>query len=400
MSVKFSSSLNFQGLNQNVRISQPNISSTNLSNRQKQDKKINLPPVNIYSNPALNSYKTPKLYPLGKLENGERIIDSDCVMESSRPINPNYLRPNQEMVENNTITNGEINNFIQGGQRGDCYLLASLYALKTSEKGKDYIKNCVKYNDDGSVTVTLPGALKVKENADEDDPSRNYVTGVYRISKEALEKADKQAGKTYAYGDRDVRIMELAFEAYRAEAMISNYVNGNVVAPDEAGNTGGGNRRDTLSAGSSFDAIYIITGKPSELYQNPQKRNTAKLYISGEYGYVGDKKFAKENMLSASKYAKKSIKEVTNTYDKDSDLQRLLDKYSGKEKDYAISVSVICGMKDRNGRIFKGGGHALTVTKITADFVEVANPHHTNRKERIPRADFEKMAYKLNIAEM
>ena len=399
MSINFAPLLNYKWTAPEVKKQKITVSGESTSNPVKSEKVIPAQ-INLYTAPVKSNYKTAKMYPLGKLVNGERIIDADCVMEPFFPVNPDYLKPNEEMIENNTITNGEINDFIQGAQRGDCYFLASLYALKSSEKGKKYIKDCIKYNDDGSVTVTFPGALKLKESNDENDPSRNYVTGTYRISKDAINKADKQAGKTYAYGDRDVRIMELAFEAYRAETMISNYVTGNMPAPDEAGNSGGGNRRDTLSAGSSYDAIYIITGKPSELYMNNAKKAGIKLYIDGEYGYDGEKKATKDNLLAANQFIKKASKEVTNIYDQESDLQKMLDKYTGKEKDYAISVSVVCGKKDKFGRITRGMGHALTVTQITQDYIEVANPHHTNKKERIPRADFEKMAYKLNVAEL
>ena len=73
----------------------------------------------------------------------------------------------------------------------------------------------------------------------------------------------------------------------------------------------------------------------------------------------------------------------------------MLDKYTGKENEYAITVGVKVGRKAPDGHTRIGGGHALTVSKITKKYVEVVNPWDTSKKERIPRKIFEQMA--LNV---
>ena len=116
------------------------------------------------------------------------------------------------------------------------------------------------------------------------------------------------------------------------------------------------------------------------------------------YGYVDEngKPINKMSCLVGS--AKSDVVEVNHVYDKESDLQKLLDKYKGKEKEYSITVGFAVGRTGPDGVTKQGGSHALTVTKITDDYVEVVNPWDTTKRERIPRDDFEKMALCLNVA--
>ena len=178
---------------------------------------------------------------------------------------------------------------------------------------------------------------------------------------------------------------------------------GQTKEPYIPGQNCGGNRADTLSFGQMYDAAYILTGKKSELYEIPKTTENYKKikpYIPGEYGYVKDDTSDKKLMANYKKPSRKDEKEVTVVYNKESDLQKMLDKYSGTEKDYALTVAFVCGFRNKQGKIQKGGGHALSVTKITKDYVEVANPYDTSKKERIPRDDFEKMATKFAATKM
>ena len=78
----------------------------------------------------------------------------------------------------------------------------------------------------------------------------------------------------------------------------------------------------------------------------------------------------------------------------------MLDKYKGKEDEFSITVGVIVAKNGPDGSTKAGGGHALTVTKITDEYVEVTNPWDTSKKERIPRGDFEQMAVNFNVAKI
>lgn len=355
--------------------------------------------------PPLSPYPRGEMYKLGGLKDGARIVDKENVSEkalySPKKQPCDYAKGKLEYEQGTKTINGEINNFMQA-KRGDCYLLSSLYSIASTKNGKEILKKNFEYNNDGSVTVTFPGAIKAKEGyLKEGAGDRCLITGKYRISKEAIEKAQSLSGKSYAFGDADVIITELAYEAYNAEVHITNYAMGQTIKPYIPGQECGGNRYDTLSFGTMHDATYILTGKKSELYDADPKK-PRKLYISSFEDTQKPEQKSEQKLVPKINYLKSRIdeKEVTNIYGKDSDLTKLLDKCMGNEDKYAITVGFVCGVKDSKGKIKVGGKHALSVTKVTDKFVEVANPYNTEKKERFSREDFEKMAIKLNVAEI
>ena len=342
-------------------------------------------------------------YILGELKNDIRIIDVNSVTNALNPGSSVWQPCSQNQrtdFNNNSLhINEEFDNFRQG-KRGDCYLLSSIYSLNQTQNGPKLLKKNIEYNKDGSVTITLPGAIIAKKGYEEEgNGNRCSITGKYTITKEALDKAKRLSGKSYAYGDIEVVIFELAMESYRAEVMRTNKALNQKPELYIPGQMCGRKSDDPLSGGQMYDAIYILTGKKSEIYVAP-KTKKVKPYIQGEYGFVGQQKNTKYLKKSALIKSRKDEKEVTNVYNKESDLQKMLDKYAGKEKEYSITAGVVNGQKAPDGTTKIGGGHAIVVTKITDVFVEVVNPWDTTKKECIPRADFEKMAINLSVAKI
>lgn len=343
-------------------------------------------------------------YELGEQQGAVRIIDVNSVSEpqhsgSSAP-KDNQCSPQkiQEYKDNIEYDNDVIDDFRQG-KRGDCYLLATLDSIRSTKDGQDILKDNVSQNSDGSYTVTLPGAINARNHyINQGDGDKCAITGTYTITAEAIEKAKSLSGKSYAYGDFNVILYELAMEAFRAEVMATNNALGQKSEKYIAGQYGPVSNKDTLSGGQMYDAVYILTGQKSDVYEAPMsKRKHAKLYIQGQYGYVGEDK-VKGKYLCKSKDG--GIVEVNNVYDKESDLQKMLDKYKGHEDEYSITVGVIVGRNGPDGSTKAGGGHALTVKKITDSYVEIVNPWDSTKVERIPRGDFEQMAVQLNVAPM
>lgn len=107
-----------------------------------------------------------------------------------------YIDEKTEYDKTYNGINGDIGYF-QQGQTGDCWLLSGIYALSTTSWGKDIIKNSIKEDSFGNVTVLLRGTDQKK----------------FIISKERLENA-KNSSK-YASGDPDVIVLELAVEEVR-----------------------------------------------------------------------------------------------------------------------------------------------------------------------------------------
>ena len=351
-----------------------------------------------------NSQGKKNSYELGSEKNGVRIVDVDNVTVSTNPESsaPRDYNQNPDKYEeyrhNLEEENGLIDKFAQG-KRGDCYLLASIEAIKTTKDGQEILKKNVQENPDGSYTIPLPGAVVARNHYIEiGEEDKCAITGRYTITKAAIEKAKEQSGKAYAFGDINVILFELAMEAFRAEVAQTNKALGQKSRNYIAGQIGPMSESDTLSGGQMYDAIFMLTGQKSDIYDGGRnKKETCKLYTPGEYGYVGEK----PKMLSKGNVGKSSdLVEVNQVYNKDSDLQKLLDKYAGKEDQYCITVGFVVAKNGPDGTTKAGGGHALTVTKITEQYVEVVNPWNTARKERIPRGDFEKMATALTVTEM
>lgn len=342
-------------------------------------------------------------YELGPTDGRSRVIDVDNV---SDPIHPGSSAPKenacspdkiQEYKENIEYNNGQVDDFKQG-KRGDCYLLAAIDSIRRTENGQEILNKNVQKNSDGSYTVTLPGAVNVRNHyIQEGDGDKCAITGTYTITPEAIEKAKSMSGKSYAYGDIEVIALELAMEAFRAEVIQTNKALGIKSEKFIAGQIAPRSESDPLSGGQMYDAVYMLTGRKSDVYIAPkEKRKNIKLYRPGEYGYVGEEMEMKR--LGTLKAAQKGIIEVEHVYNKDSELQKMLDKYKGHEDEYSITVGVIVAKNGPDGSTKAGGGHALTVKKITDEYVEVVNPWDTTKVERIPRGDFEAMTNQLHVA--
>lgn len=102
-----------------------------------------------------------------------------------------------------TSSNGHIDDFKQGNF-GTCWLLASLKALSLSPKGAQIIKESVKENPDGTVTVTLKGVGKS-----------------YTFSKEEID-----GNSHLSLGDLEARAIEMAFTSYYEEQRFDKDIEG------------------------------------------------------------------------------------------------------------------------------------------------------------------------------
>ncbi|MCM1338731.1 MAG: hypothetical protein NC191_03570 [Muribaculaceae bacterium] len=352
-------------------------------------------------------------YKMGEREGNTRIIGPDSVSISTADKvrtflgkwnNTPTISTPQKIDRMLDTIDGHIDASAQG-QRGDCYFLAEINAILNTKGGQEKIKQNLHHNNDGSITVVLPGACAIRSQYTREGKGNGCeVTGVYRITPEALEKAAGLAGKSYSSGDLEVIALEIAMETYRAE-MVKTKQNlgisdtGNYTAESSASPA---NRDDYLASGWEYDAAYILTGQKSELYSaSSEKRNRVKPYKDGQYGYITREQMEQQNSFAInSGLHSKGISEVSSVTRRDSDLSRMLDSYQGKEGQYAITFSVRVAQAGPDGSTVAGGGHALTVVKITPDVIYVANPWHPNKIEPIPRDEFEKMATSLTATKV
>lgn len=130
-------------------------------------------------------------------ENESTIPDeTKIIIESDDETEPTDV---EGPIDNTNGINGEIDEKVSQGGTGDCWLIAGVLALNSSETGKRIIKESIQQNSDGSVTVHFKGK------------------GVsYTISADEIKEHDTDdlIDDAYSNGDNDMLVIELAIEKY------------------------------------------------------------------------------------------------------------------------------------------------------------------------------------------
>lgn len=267
--------------------------------------------------------------------------------------------------------------------KGDCYLLASINSLSQTEEGQKLLQQNVKVsvNDKGEkvYTISFPGAANAREalisgkgNASigQLPEDKVHIQGSYTITEAELNDAAKRAGKDYSAGDKDVLLFEVAYDKYRKD--VAQTIKDNHIDPQKTKYVAGlgisNVSGDTLSGGNAAEATYILTGKKSLVYEN--KNNIPTCYVDSnmQMHILED-----EN----GNRVKAGVMAVENT--QNANIDSILDKLrkdsaDGKIDDFAASVSFIVSSQEVNGSTIKGGGHALTIRKVTENEVILSNP--------------------------
>ena len=393
---------------------------TDINIRQKQRKNDS----NVSLFKCLKTSKSHKdlVYSLGERYNNTRFIgvDSVATQATGRQTKvkdtsvdryaPVSLKGRSKQVYNMMKTeDGYIGTTSQGSKRGNCYFLTSINSIRHTKNGQKLLNNNIKRNSDQSMTVTLPGAVKIR-NEYKSKGMICEVTGKYKISRQALIKAAKNAGKTYSEGDLEVIAYELAMESYRAE-MAETYLSN----PAKCFSFGTGSHEagvkeliekdngDFLRSGTAYNAMYLLTGQKSDVYSaSSSKDKNLRRYKEYEYGSISlegmNRRTAKEGrapfytkipmMLSFGKGD-----EISSYIRTELGLSMMLNRYQGYEDEYALTCSV--KVQKGSGATKDDGNHALSIMKITDKTVYVANPWHPDDIEPIPRKKFEKMVYRV-----
>lgn len=293
--------------------------------------------------------------------------------------------------------------------RGDCYLLAALNSLSQAEDGHNILKQNLKIDTDAKTgkktyTISFPGAKELKQKLLNGTAANGlkalpndkiYIQDSYTITEDELKAAAKKAGSKYSAGDKDILLMEVAYEKFRKDVYktrMENKISNKITAP------GFGTfsnqylqKGDFLSGGLPSDAAYLITGKNSQTYDNGRNyKEIPTLYVDSDYQmHLTDNN---GNIIDKSTYEKDTI---------DPKIQAILDELEkdsqdGKIDNFAACAAFKVSSQEVNGQVISGGGHALTITKVDKDNVYLANPWYPEQEIIMSRKDFAKSCLRLD----
>lgn len=285
--------------------------------------------------------------------------------------------------------------------KGDCYLLASINALSQTEEGQKLLQQNVKVstNDKGEkvYTISFPGAANAREalisgkgNASigQLPEDKVHIQGSYTITEAELNDAAKRAGKDYSAGDKDVLLLEVAYDKYRKD--VAQTIKDNHIDPQKTkfvaglgiSNVSG----DTLSGGNAAEATYILTGKKSFVYMNKSNIPTCYVDSNMQMHILEDENGnrVKAGVMVVENSQNANIDSILDNLRKDS--------ADGKIDDFAASVGFIVSSQEVNGSTIQGRGHALTIRKVTENEVILSNPWDPDTDIVMSITDFKKAA--------
>ena len=256
-------------------------------------------------------------------------------------------------VDNNNTTNpsgvnGEIDEYIEQGGTGDCWLLTGVLALNSTEVGKNIIKSSITANADGSVTVNFKG-----------------VGVSYTISLDEIKKHDTDDIKNDAYsnGDNDMLVLELAVEKLKND-IASGKVKLDVIENSYEGYNG---ENGEIEGGFAQQLLYFLTGE--------------------------------ESITATAKYirAPQTPNDPAQTFIPESYINKIFNE-ALENGNTAITFGLYDGThsaKLTNGKDYKlplgRGGHALAITNLTKDTVTFVNPWDSTKEYTMSWSEFAKL---------
>ncbi len=298
---------------------------------------------------------------------------------------------------------GEFGESRQVGE-GDCYLMATINSIRNLDGGQQMLKDLVKVstnaNGEKVYTVTFPGAKLAAAGLKTDNRIKDgtiAITGTYTFTESELQEILKQAGREYSLGDGDVILLEAAFEKYRKEVeqtMVANGLDPKKFQVGQAGLQTGKDSDSILSGGRAEDALFVMTGRKSQLYQDNNVPNGLD-YEAMQMGELVVVPKPNSGMVAA-----KAVSEIDGEIlHKKEDLNKMLDTIMNDPKDGKTDYVACAGFRTvhNDGKV---SGHELTIKSVTADTVTLINPWHPDKEITMSREDFINSVQMLNISDI
>lgn len=281
--------------------------------------------------------------------------------------------------------------------QGDCYLLASINALRNIDGGQEYLQTLRTekiVNGEKVYTLRLPGAMLAADSLKEDNLSGGvFITGEYSFTETEVAEILSKAGERYSDGDSDVILLEAAFEKYRAE--VQQTLNANNLSYSQywttAGMYTGQDNDNPLAGGQAHDATFILTGKKSELYCLEDYDAAPVLSSSALSENLAIPILSSNMQLNAISEIEGNIRRTH--FALDNMLDKLEEDFSNDNKSNLIATASF----KIGTSVADSGGHAFTVKKVTQDEVILINPWYPDKDLVMSRDMFLQYCTKLAI---
>lgn len=252
-----------------------------------------------------------------------------------------YVLPQEpEATDESNGVNGEIDEKVEQGGTGDCWLLTGVLALNSTDIGKKIIKSSITSNADGSVTVNFKG-----------------VGVSYTISLDEIKKHDTDNIKSDAYsnGDNDMLVLELAVEKLKKD------IEAGKVTITPAEKTWEGDREGSIEGGFAQQMLYFLTGRTSSTYlmNGSSENNIVPLSQNAIYELFNNALDSGKTALTFGLY------------------------YNEHEGTCVDGNKFYIDLQD--------GGHALAITNLTKDTVTFVNPWDSTKEYTMTWAEFAKI---------
>lgn len=289
--------------------------------------------------------------------------------------------------------------------RGDCYLLAGVNALNASTAGQEALKKVITTGKDPKTgettyTVTFPGAKQARDEliAQGIPEDKIDIKESYTYTEAQIHEKAKLAGSHYSAGDKDVLLLEVAYEQYRtdAKADIEDLKAANpklidIQAMEKLHILGmeGSPENDNLSSGCESDAMFLLTGKKGEEYVHvlPDQSKIPICEIDSDFNI---KITGTPYELTEEQNAK--IDAIFAKIEQDCK--------DGSLDDYSATVGINVSSQTVNGKVEYGGGHALSITKIEGDKVYLKNPWEPTKETVMTKDEIKKIAKNVSLVNL
>ncbi len=233
---------------------------------------------------------------------------------------------------------GQIGDFEQGKNAGDCWLLSTIYGISSTVNGSELLNDVIKTDNNGNVTINLKGVGKSYTFTDEElnnvikDDEHSFLTGsIYSNS------------GYYSVGDKDVLALELAIRNYRKEI-------------DESGR----------AKANSYSYSFINYSGNDDMYTHSGQQSTAIGLLTGKNASVIRQGFDDNTIVKNGIIYKQKMDEST--------LKPILDNPEN---------IVFVSLYNENAE-----GHAYTFKSYDEQFVYLVDPYDTSKVEKMSKSEF------------